>query len=105
LDSEALMDSEALIDLVEARRLASSGEAHAIRVACGLSLKDIADAIGRTPASVSRWEAGSTTPYGPAARHYGRLIADLRDRFNESSPAQEPGSTKTTDAGGRRAPV
>jgi hypothetical protein len=95
----ALSDSEALIDLIEARRLAGSGEAHTIRMACGLSLKDIGDAIGRTPASVQRWEAGATVPHGAAARRYGKLLADLRAHLNDACPAGEPGTVTTHHAG------
>jgi DNA-binding transcriptional regulator YiaG len=104
--TERISDSEALIDLIEARRLASSGEAYAIRVACGLSLKDIGDAIGRTPTSVRLWERGRTVPYGAAARRYAKLLAELRDHFNESRPPAGIGGLDEDDrAGGRHVPV
>jgi DNA-binding transcriptional regulator YiaG len=89
-----------LIELFEARRLASTGEAHKIRAACGLSLADIAAAIGRTPATVSRWEHAQTVPYGAAARRYGRLLAELREHLNGTHQATGP-HTDVDPAGNR----
>lgn len=110
--TQATPDSTQLIDLLAARRFASTGEAHEIRTACGLSLADVAAAIGSTPATVSRWERQESVPYGPPARRYARLLAELREHLNHvrpavdmtsetPNPAGQPGSEEVGRAGDR----
>ena len=63
--------------LIFARAAALSGEARALRVAADLSLAEVADAVGRDKATISRWEHGKVRPRGDAAVRYGRLLAQL----------------------------
>jgi transcriptional regulator with XRE-family HTH domain len=98
----AVKTSEQLLDLVEVRALAKSGRALRIRTAAGLSLADVAGAIGTTAATVNRWERGERRPYGEPALRYGALLAALRDQLNDARQADEPGAVKThADVGGR----
>jgi DNA-binding transcriptional regulator YiaG len=69
--------SEQVLDLVRVRTLAKSGHGRDIRLAAGLSLADIADAIGVSSATVHRWERGVRKPYGLAAHRYGALMDSL----------------------------
>lgn len=72
------MDSKQLLALSLARRLAVSGEALVIRQGAGLSLKDVADAVGSTPSGVWRWERGERTPRGLPGVAYGDLLRQLQ---------------------------
>jgi DNA-binding transcriptional regulator YiaG len=67
------------VSLVEARQLASSGEARQIRQQAGLSLAEIAEAVGVGRATVYRWETGLRSPHGAPARRYGSLLRALRE--------------------------
>jgi transcriptional regulator with XRE-family HTH domain len=66
-----------VLTLVRVRDLAASGRARAIRLAAGLSLYDIAGAIGSTASSVQRWESGNRRPYGEPALRWCRLLDAL----------------------------
>jgi len=66
-----------VLTLVRVRELAASGEARRVRLAAGLSLYDIAGAIGSTASSVQRWESGNRRPYGEPALRWCRLLAAL----------------------------
>lgn len=45
-----------------------------LRIARGLSIKDLADQAGVTPAAVSRWESGKRVP---TVENYNKLITAL----------------------------
>jgi DNA-binding transcriptional regulator YiaG len=72
-----------LLDLVDVRALAKSGRARVIRVDSGLSLADIAGAIGTTAPTVHRWETGARKPYGDTALRYGALLDALARRLED----------------------
>lgn len=63
------MDLEALSRL---RRLCRSGEARRIRSESGVSLSEMASAIGggTQPSTVQRWETGQRAPRGETALRY-----------------------------------
>jgi DNA-binding transcriptional regulator YiaG len=84
--------SDQLLDLVQVRALTKSGRAREIRVAAGLSLADVAGAIGVSPACVQRWERDLRRPYGDPALRFGALLAALSDHLNDNDPAGETGS-------------
>lgn len=56
------MDTQDLMLLTEARKLAESGEARAIRKRAGLSLQEIAAAIGTNYVTLRRWELALRRP-------------------------------------------
>lgn len=65
-----------LVDEVRAvRSLPSPSMRRAIREAAGVSQKRLARELGVSNTTVSRWEAGESTP-SPA---YGRLLRDLAE--------------------------
>jgi DNA-binding transcriptional regulator YiaG len=71
-----MTSTERLERLALVRRLCECGEARQIRLEHGLSLADMAAAIGTSPASLSRWELG-TKPNTDAALRYGAVLARL----------------------------
>lgn len=50
-----------------------------LRVAAGLSQRELADAVGVTGACVSRWESGGRIPRGIAAARLGEVVLELGD--------------------------
>ena len=50
------------------------------RQAAGLSLAEVAVAVGVSPATILRWETGQRTPRGAAALRYARLHETLIHR-------------------------
>lgn len=71
------MDSQHLVLLVKARRLSESGDGARARIAAGLSLREVADAVGVSPSALWRWEKGERSPRGDRATAWAQLIADL----------------------------
>jgi DNA-binding transcriptional regulator YiaG len=71
------MDAEELVRLTRVRALATSGTARAIRIAAGLSLPLVAEAIGCGVSTVWRWEQGQRVPRGEPALRYGALLEEL----------------------------
>jgi transcriptional regulator with XRE-family HTH domain len=70
--------TDELRDLVRLRRLTASGAARKVRLASGLSLNEIANAVGVSPVTVLRWERAQRRPKnGPAALRYGALLDEL----------------------------
>jgi DNA-binding transcriptional regulator YiaG len=74
------MTNGQLVLMCRARKATTTSEAFGIRVAAYLSQREVADAIGVHPATVSRWEAGLRVPRGLAAARYGRLLNELENR-------------------------
>jgi len=72
-----------VVDLVEVRRIARSGEARAIRERAGLSLREVASAVGVTRSALQRWETGTRAPGGELAGRYGALLAALEASSHE----------------------
>lgn len=75
-------DINALVDLARVRSLTRSGVARSIRLAAGLSLREVAETVGVGLTTVWRWEAGDgpggrTPGNTEAARRYGRLLEEL----------------------------
>jgi transcriptional regulator with XRE-family HTH domain len=71
------MTNEELVSLTRVRRLASTGEAQALRLGAGLSLREVAAAVGISHSNLWRWEAGQRTPRGRAALAWAVLLAEL----------------------------
>lgn len=104
----AITPPDQVLALVAARRAAQSGQARRIRIAAGLSLADLAAALGVSRAALSRWECGHRVPRGAAAQRYAGLLEALArqvgEPLDEPSPARQPGSdTATTTVDGRGA--
>ncbi len=71
------MTNEELVSLTKVRRLASTGEAKALRLGAELSLREVAAAVGISHSNLWRWEAGQRSPRGQAALAWGLLLAQL----------------------------
>ncbi len=63
--------------IAKAHKLLRTADARTLRTAAGLSLADVAEAIGVTPAAVHSWENGKYLPRGEHAVRYARLLEDL----------------------------
>lgn len=71
------MDHTDTLLLAKARRLASTGEALNIRLEAGLSVGDVARAIGGNVSTIWRWERGQRAPRGGAAIAWAQLMNEL----------------------------
>jgi transcriptional regulator with XRE-family HTH domain len=71
------MENRDLLLIARARRLSVTGEARKLREQAGLSLREVADAIGASPSALWRWENAQRTPRGAAAVAWGELLRDL----------------------------
>jgi predicted transcriptional regulator len=58
------------------------GSAKAQRVGSGLSLRDVADALGVDKATVYRWEVGKRIPHREAALRYADLLDALAEQVS-----------------------
>ena len=65
--------------LTQARRYAESGAARSIRLAAGLSLREVATAAGVSVSTVWRWENGERRPRGDAAVRYAGVLEVLME--------------------------
>ena len=66
------------LDIAHSRRICTQGMARTLRLAAGLSLRDVANAAGVSEASVSRWEREHRGPSNPrAAEALGQLYRRL----------------------------
>ena len=74
------MNNTELVQLAAVRSLADSGRARSIRRAAGISLLEVANAVGVRPSTISRWESGQRAPRGDAALRYARLLHRLATR-------------------------
>lgn len=73
------MTTDELLLLSWVRKSLATGEAVGIREAARLTQTDVANAIGVTPATVSRWESGSrVTPRSSVALAYAHLLRELK---------------------------
>lgn len=67
-----------LLRLTAARRYSATGAGRTIRQRAGLSLQEVADAIGTHIGTLSRWETGDRKPRSSeAAIRWAELLADL----------------------------
>lgn len=71
------MTPHELVQLTVARRHAKEGTGRAIRVAAGLSMREIADAIGASESRLSRWETDNARPTGEPAVRWAEVLAEL----------------------------
>lgn len=75
--------------MARCRQLVASGAARSIREAAGLSLAEVAGAVGVSKAAVIRWERQERIPRGAHALKYGHLLDQLmshrRGRVHEHS--------------------
>lgn len=76
------MDFDRIVQLANARRrVRDSKTARDIRIRAGLTEEDMAQALGVTQSTISRWEGGSRQPRGDAAIRWAELLAKL-ERVN-----------------------
>jgi transcriptional regulator with XRE-family HTH domain len=53
----------------------------ALRLEARLSLAELAEELGVTPAAISRWETGKRRPRQPAFDRYAQLLERLREEI------------------------
>lgn len=71
------------LQLVALRSLIASGSAKRTRVASGMSLKSVADAVGTNFTTVWRWENRKSKPSSDAAIRYLDLLRTIADLLPE----------------------
>jgi DNA-binding transcriptional regulator YiaG len=67
-----------LVRLANVRAAALTGDARRLRLAAGLSLREVAREVGCGPSTVHRWETGQRRPHGRAALRYAELLDELQ---------------------------
>jgi transcriptional regulator with XRE-family HTH domain len=87
------MDADQLVSLSAVRALVRSGAARSIRVAAGLSLAEVSQAVGVSTVAVYRWERGERIPRGEPALRYGDLLMAL----TRGPASREPAAGKGGD--------
>lgn len=74
------VDINETIELSRLRAMLRSGAARSVRLAAGLTLGDVARAVGVGKPTILRWETGERTPRGDeAALRYWTLLRGLMD--------------------------
>lgn len=63
--------------VARARRLAKSGAGRALRVGAGVSIRELARAIGVAPSVVWRWERGERYPRADNAVRWVEVLDEL----------------------------
>ncbi|OLB80752.1 MAG: hypothetical protein AUI14_05745 [Actinobacteria bacterium 13_2_20CM_2_71_6] len=63
----------------EQRELPSPDARRQLREACGLSVNDLAQSVGVTPAAVRQWERGERAPRGELRRRYVEALRVLKE--------------------------
>ena len=71
------MGSRELRELQRMRDMVHGGLVRAVRVNAGLSLREVAQAVGVTPSAVFYWEQGKNVPRGEPAIRYARVLLEL----------------------------
>ena len=68
------------IELVRVRRLVTTGVAREVRQEAGLSLAEMANAVGVHRMTIHKWERGRHRPRGVAALRYAEVLEELMAR-------------------------
>jgi transcriptional regulator with XRE-family HTH domain len=69
-----------LLRLADVRLRARAGSARSLRLAAGLSLREVADDVGVAVSTLWRWENGERRPHGAAAIRYAAVLDALDER-------------------------
>lgn len=71
------MTPQDLIDIGRCRALARDGGAESIRLTAGITMTEMAEAVGVSPATIWRWEKGHRHPDRRSALKYLRVLDAL----------------------------
>ncbi|MEU3954031.1 helix-turn-helix transcriptional regulator [Streptomyces achromogenes] len=71
-----------------------------LRLAAGLTQRDIADAVGVKRVAVARWEQGQVHPRRPHRTAYIHLLKRLAERFPEAAKLDEDMPTPASESRG-----
>ncbi len=74
------MAPDDLTKLANARAATRAGAARSLRLAAGLSLREVADEVGVAVSTLWRWEAHERRPRGKAAVRYAEVLEELAER-------------------------
>jgi DNA-binding transcriptional regulator YiaG len=73
----SLMNTNDLVELARVRSMSKAGTARTIRLGAGLSLGEVAKAVGVSEVAIYRWEQGQRSPRGVPALKYAQVLAAL----------------------------
>jgi transcriptional regulator with XRE-family HTH domain len=95
-------ERELLARVRSRQRLPLSEERRRIRERAGVSLRELARAIGVSHVAIARWEAGAEPANPEHVAAYGRILAELRRLAPEMREAGFPASdlSPTTNVDG-----
>ncbi|MCU1624235.1 MAG: hypothetical protein JWL79_3080 [Frankiales bacterium] len=71
------MNHAELLLLARARRYAASGEGQEIRVRAGLSVREVAEAVGVARHTLWKWERGERVPRADGATAWASFLGEL----------------------------
>lgn len=71
------MGTRELLELSRLRDMVRGRQVRTIRLNAGLTLQEVAQAVGVTPTAVYYWEQGRNIPRGEPALRYARLLLHL----------------------------
>ncbi|MER7748983.1 helix-turn-helix transcriptional regulator [Streptomyces bacillaris] len=92
---EALKRVDALLDNV----LPPPRVRAQLRLAAGLTQKDVADAVGVQRLAVVRWELGQSHPRRPHREVYAHLLQRLAERFPHAAEPRKRSADTGSDEG------
>jgi DNA-binding transcriptional regulator YiaG len=72
------MTAKDILLLAAARQHAATGTGRAIRKSAGLSMAEVAQAVGVSEPTVWRWEGGQHRPRGAAAVRWADLLRQVK---------------------------
>jgi transcriptional regulator with XRE-family HTH domain len=96
-DPEGLRQVEALLDGLD-DVLPPPRVRAKLRLAAGLTQKDVADAVGVKRVAVARWELGQTHPRRPHREVYVHLLKRLAERFPKAAELDEGMPTPASES-------
>ncbi|HEY6115915.1 MAG TPA: helix-turn-helix domain-containing protein [Candidatus Dormibacteraeota bacterium] len=79
------MTTKDVLRLAAARTHAATGTGRSIRMAAGLSVAEVAAAVGVAEPTVWRWEGAKSRPRGAAAIRWAELLDELKSTAKKNA--------------------
>lgn len=79
------MTGQQVVRLYAAKRYAETGAGRQIREAAGVTMAEVASAVGTTESTISRWESNERKPRGDAGARWAELLGRLEAHAKASA--------------------